>query len=48
MHALDVTAAAIAEAIAEVYRDIEELRSTVPELISVRSGDQASEADAIA
>jgi hypothetical protein len=48
LHSLDRTAAAIAEAIAEVYRDIAELRNTVPELTSVQPDhEQPAEAEAI-
>jgi len=47
-HPLDRTAAATAEAIAAVYRDIDDLRSTVPELVSARADDPATEAGASA
>jgi hypothetical protein len=48
MHLLDRSASAIAEAIAEVYRDIDELRRTAPELVLARTGDRSAEADGIA
>jgi hypothetical protein len=48
VHPLDRAASAIAEAIAGVYRDIDELRSTVPELVSARADDRAPEAEATA
>jgi hypothetical protein len=45
-HPLDRAAAAIAEAIAQVYRDIDRLRGTVPEPVSARTDDRATEAEA--
>ena len=45
-HPLDRVAAATAEAIAQVYRDIDRLRGTVPEPVSVRTDDRAAKAEA--
>ena len=45
VHPLDRAAGAIAEAIAAVYRDIDQLRSTVPELVAARPDDGGTEAD---
>jgi hypothetical protein len=45
VYRLDRTTAAIAEAIAAVYRDIDDLRSTVPDLVPARADDHATEAE---
>ena len=45
VHPLDRAAAAIAEAIAAVYRDIDDLRRTVPELASAQAPDRPAETD---
>ena len=45
VHPLDRAAGAIAEAIAAFYRDVDDLRRTVPDLVSARADDRATEAD---
>ena len=45
VHRLDRATAAIAEAIAAVYRDIDDLRSTVPDLVAARAEDRATETE---
>lgn len=45
VHQLDRATAAITEAIAAVYRDIDDLRSTVPDLVAARADDRATEAE---
>ena len=45
VHPLDRAAGAIAEAIAAIYRDIDDLRNTVPDLVPAHADGQATEAE---